>query len=752
MLHRYCLLLTVLCLSASVEAQTLDPETHEVILAPETATALHSSDALGSAPVAARGGGDLTLLKHIAEGETRGLAVVGDVLYRSNGGYFEALDVSDPEAPEVLSRVRVEQSVVQDVDIAGDLAYVVSARRTFTDGAGLYVVDISDPAAMTIVGQELGQTSFGIAVSGDYAYVGASTSGLSVYDVSDPAAPELVASRSVSGGAVLKVAVDGTMAYIPAGNSGFRTVDISDPTAPTLVGALSDIGFATNVASSNGVAYVTVNNVGLVAIDVTDPESPSQVDLFPVESSQVRGVLAQEDTVFVASEIGLSVLDVTDPTAISEIGFVEFDNTGSGQSVFRAGDLAYVGNRFDGVRVIDLTDLASPEQISLIQNGGFSFKVFLQGDYAYVSDLIGEYRIIDVSDPANAQIVGRADAFPNTSNSVVRDGIAYVVDRTGGKNTGLIRFDVSDPTAPAAIDTFVTGGQSFGIDLQDDIAYIANGFFSVLSVDIATPGSFSILDNYNPESNAFDIRVRDDVAYVATFGGGLVTLDISDPEEMVGLSAGDIGGFLTSVTLSGSRAYLSDGEAGIIVVDISDPAEPQGLGSRGPGTGASGVAYSQGFGYVAYDGYGLRQFDVTDPAFPVVVTEVVTADRMTDVAAQDGLVVAVDAGGGVYVFQARDNSVANEGEIASAALDLAPSYPNPFREATTVRYHVPGNEPVTLTVYNVLGQRVRTLVDGVRPAGWHEARLDAADLPSGVYFYRLTAGTQTLSRRATLAR
>jgi hypothetical protein len=698
-LFRYLFTLgLLLCLAVPSQAQTqhLHPETGEAIIAPETAPHALLRDGAATGAFRSRSGDDLTLLKHLAAGETRGIAVIGDVLYRSNGGYFEALDVSDPAAPVLLSRILAEQSVVQDVQIVGDLAYVVSARSNFPDGAGLRIVDISDPAALTVVGEALGQTAFGVAVSGDYAYVGASTAGLSVYDVSDPAAPTRVTTLAVSGASVLKVAVDGTTAYISGGNAGFRTVDITDPESPAVLGSFATTGFATNVAYADGLAYVLSNGFGLAVLDVTDPAMPAQVGTFGIASSQVRGIQLDGTTAFVTSQAGLVVLDITDPAAITEVGFLAFDNTGSGQSVVRVGDAAYVGNRFDGVRVIDVASLAAPEEIAVIQNGGFSFKVHVDGDYAYVADLIGEYRIIDISDPENAEIVGRADAIPNTSDSDVRDGIAYVVDRTGAPGTGLTRFDVSDPTSPVALDTFTTGSQSFGIDLAGDVAFIANGFFQFISVDISEPGDFSILDNFNPNSNAFDVQVREDVAYVANFGGGLVTVDVSDPAAMTQLNANMVGGFLSSVVLDGNRAYLADGQVGLNVVDVADPTMPQSLGTGSIAGIASGVAYSQGFAYIADEGFGLRQYDVTDPSSPVETSAVISSDRMTDVDAQGDLIVAVDAGGGVYLFRARDNTPSGIASVDPEELSL--TVEEGASETATLTLSNTGAGPLAYTV------------------------------------------------------
>ncbi len=70
---------------------------------------------------------------------------------------------------------------------------------------------------------------------------------------------------------------------------------------------------------------------------------------------------------------------------------------------------------------------------------------------------------------------------------------------------------------------------------------------------------------------------------------------------------------------------------------------------------------------------------------------------------------------------------------------LKQNYPNPFNPSTNIRFALPEQSDVTLVVYNLLGQRVATLVNETRPAGWHEVTFDASRLASGVFIYRLEA-------------
>ncbi|GAB5519044.1 MAG: hypothetical protein RhofKO_12950 [Rhodothermales bacterium] len=90
---------------------------------------------------------------------------------------------------------------------------------------------------------------------------------------------------------------------------------------------------------------------------------------------------------------------------------------------------------------------------------------------------------------------------------------------------------------------------------------------------------------------------------------------------------------------------------------------------------------------------------------------------------------------------------------ASGYYILQQNYPEPFSQQTTIRYEVIDTVPVQLTIYDLLGRRVRTLVDGVQDAGVYDVVFEAGDLPTGTYFYRLeAAGYVSITRRMVLQR
>jgi hypothetical protein len=83
---------------------------------------------------------------------------------------------------------------------------------------------------------------------------------------------------------------------------------------------------------------------------------------------------------------------------------------------------------------------------------------------------------------------------------------------------------------------------------------------------------------------------------------------------------------------------------------------------------------------------------------------------------------------------------------------LHQNYPNPFNPATRISFDLPARSAVSLEVFNQLGQRVGTLMEGVHNAGTHEVVFDAEGYPSGVYWLRLRAGVHSAVRKMMLVR
>jgi len=113
-------------------------------------------------------------------------------------------------------------------------------------------------------------------------------------------------------------------------------------------------------------------------------------------------------------------------------------------------------------------------------------------------------------------------------------------------------------------------------------------------------------------------------------------------------------------------------------------------------------------------------------------------------------------GAGDYDVYLANISIDNIGIIHETHLSsslyyaLNQNYPNPFNAATTITFNIITTEFVTLKLYDILGREIRTLHNEISPPGMHEILLNAAELTSGVYFYRLQAGGYSESQKLVL--
>jgi glycosidase len=111
----------------------------------------------------------------------------------------------------------------------------------------------------------------------------------------------------------------------------------------------------------------------------------------------------------------------------------------------------------------------------------------------------------------------------------------------------------------------------------------------------------------------------------------------------------------------------------------------------------------------------------------------------------------------VYGFPVVTGVESGQGQIPDAGLRLGQNYPNPFNPSTTISFVLPRDSHVNLSIYDLQGKAVRTVKDDFVEQGRREAVWDGKDdgghgVSSGVYFYRLTAGDQSLTKKMVLLR
>ena len=120
-------------------------------------------------------------------------------------------------------------------------------------------------------------------------------------------------------------------------------------------------------------------------------------------------------------------------------------------------------------------------------------------------------------------------------------------------------------------------------------------------------------------------------------------------------------------------------------------------------------------------------------------------DKTGWIVGSEGVIMKTTSGG-VTSVETRELS----DSVIPDQMTLYQNHPNPFNPTTTIQFRLPRSSHVTLTIYDLLGRTVTTLVNGMISAGEHEVKWTAKDLPGGIYFYRLQTGASIQTKKLIL--
>lgn len=144
--------------------------------------------------------------------------------------------------------------------------------------------------------------------------------------------------------------------------------------------------------------------------------------------------------------------------------------------------------------------------------------------------------------------------------------------------------------------------------------------------------------------------------------------------------------------------------------------------------------------------------NLREESYEFLNNDVVLAERKKeDILSQDLRVAANDVNARFIITVSNTQPTSTEFEAdIPMELTLSQNYPNPFNPTTVLSFGLPQSEMVRLTIYDIMGRQVAVLVNGEMAAGNHQVTFDASRLASGMYVYRLQAGTKTMTRTMTL--
>jgi hypothetical protein len=229
--------------------------------------------------------------------------------------------------------------------------------------------------------------------------------------------------------------------------------------------------------------------------------------------------------------------------------------------------------------------------------------------------------------------------------------------------------------------------------------------------------------------------------YWSDFGAGVIrsaTLDGANPQDILTGLAGPIG---VALDVPGGRVYWCEANAHVIKRANLDGSLPSTIVST---IGSPHyVAVDRRSNMVYWTELGARgRGKIRRAASDGANVQTLLGDRAADSVHYPAGIAVLGSGTATGV----------EELVLPAEFALRQNYPNPFNPSTTIAYELPGPAHVSLSVYDILGRRAVLLVDEDKDAGVYEVKFDARGLASGVYIYRMQAGTFTEARGLVIAK
>lgn len=250
---------------------------------------------------------------------------------------------------------------VELVRIRGQFAYV-SGGHTFT------VYDLSDPS-MPIARSSLTfpEEIWGFRLTDDRAYVGANFFGLGILDISNPDALTLIGQHKTLGQTKIGDVAHGKVGIIDH-MEGFVLVDVTDEATPQGVGSFFLDGYARDVVTEGSFAYATDSPSGLYVFDLSRTGEPDPVGVVhapaaPRDIEVVPGDASHPTLIVGAGGGNVQIYDVSNPESPMKIA--TFETPGRATRVSVDDHHAYVADSASGVRIIGLTNPSTPESVGM---------------------------------------------------------------------------------------------------------------------------------------------------------------------------------------------------------------------------------------------------------------------------------------------------------------------------------------------------------------------------------------------------
>jgi hypothetical protein len=238
--------------------------------------------------------------------------------------------------------------------------------------------------------------------------------------------------------------------------------------------------------------------------------------------------------------------------------------------------------------------------------------VAFYGAHCYVADYSTGLLIYDLTAPESPTLIGQLDTPGDTYGVEVDGTLAFVASGL----QGFRLVDVSNPQQPVIRGEVSTGGIAWRVHRHGNDVYVGDRNGALHAIDISFPATPRLLSSVHTPGELWDLAVGENHVYVADGGRGVDIVSIGDPENLQSIGSSEIPGYAYGIGFSGEHVFVASGDTGMQVVRASGLAPVAPLATIDTPAWANGVAARRGIVCAAISDAGLRIFDVSNPFEP----------------------------------------------------------------------------------------------------------------------------------------
>lgn len=571
-------------------------------------------------------------LKPFINKEAGGMTIAGDYAYicsswNSRGGInggLEIINVTNKASPVLVGNINLEDLNALDVAVMGDYAYVSCSN---VDGSitGLKIINITDkttpilsgsfskndvdvslitimmdkyiyssagdivviedPTTLTLFGKIQGLSSYQrLAITNDYAYATNyyDSKSLSTIRIKDNAPVVSDLYKSVTKNSTVKFCAKDFI-------DKFTDIDRDRLTKIQII-SLPNNG----ILKLSG-TIVTIDQE-IVVEDLGDLTFEPNFNWTGETHFNWKGFDGFEYS-FDPAKVNISVVATL---SLVWVGSLATGSIANGVTV--VGKYAYVTDRDEGLKIIDVSTKTSPVLVGNLSVEGKAYGITIAGNYAYIAAFDGGLKIINIATPSTPTLVSSLKTDGNAYGVTVVGEYAYVTDSKGLKIINII-----NPLAPFLVGGIDTYGEARGVAVVDDYAYVADGDKGLKIIDITDKTTPVLVGNLETDGSAYDVVIVDKYAYLADWDKGLKIIDITDKAKPSLIGSLTTDGRAIGIEVVENNMFLADGvNGGLKIINIAVPQAPVLIGEEITTSETRAVDVVENYVYLADGARGLE--------------------------------------------------------------------------------------------------------------------------------------------------